>query len=69
MEILTAKEVAAMLRISYRQVYELANPRKQSGDLREDPLPHFRMNTSVRFRRQDVEEWVERLANKAPERR
>jgi predicted DNA-binding transcriptional regulator AlpA len=62
MEILTAKEVAAMLKISNRQVYELANPRNRAGDRREHPLPAFRINSTVRFRRQDVEEWVEKLA-------
>lgn len=40
-EILTAQEVAAMLRISKRQVYELA---KET----ENPIPSIRIRTSVR---------------------
>ena len=57
--ILTAEEVAAMLRISKRQVYELA---KES----ENPIPSIRMRTSVRFRQSDVDGWVDGLVkNKA----
>jgi hypothetical protein len=38
MEILTAVEVAAWLRISRWQVYELAKARTRSGDVRQNPL-------------------------------
>jgi excisionase family DNA binding protein len=58
-DILTAQEVAAILRISTRQVYELAK-----GS--ENPIPSVRMRTSVRFRRADVDGWVAGLVrNKA----
>ena len=58
-EILTASEVAAMLRISKRQVYDLA---KES----ENPIPSIRIRTSVRFRKIDVDGWVALLVqNKA----
>jgi excisionase family DNA binding protein len=58
-EILTAPEVAGMLRISKRQVYELA---KES----ENPIPSIRIRTSVRFRKSDVDGWVAGLVqNKA----
>jgi excisionase family DNA binding protein len=50
-EILTAPEVAAILKISTRQVYELA---KES----ENPIPSVRIRTSVRFRKADVDSWV-----------
>jgi excisionase family DNA binding protein len=53
-EILTAQEVAAILRISTRQVYQLAKEE-------ENPIPSVRMRTSVRFRRVDVDGWVESL--------
>jgi predicted DNA-binding transcriptional regulator AlpA len=63
-EILTAKEVAAMLKISPRQVYELA---KQS----ENPIPCFAVSgltatkrMSVRFRRVDVDGWIAGLVAK-----
>jgi excisionase family DNA binding protein len=58
-EILTATEVAAMLKISKRQVYQLA----KEG---ENPIPSVRIRTSVRFRKADVDGWVASLVkNKA----
>ncbi len=65
MEILTADEVAALLKISKRQVYELARERTQSGDVRSHPLPALRIGKSVRFRKSDVEEWIEKLIAKS----
>ncbi len=62
MEILTVDEVAAWLKISKRHVYELAQPRTQSGDLREHPLPCIRLGASVRFSKAAVEEWLQRLS-------
>ena len=53
-EILTAAEVAAMLKISTRQVYELAKEE-------QNPIPCVRIRTSVRFRKNDVEGWVAKL--------
>jgi predicted DNA-binding transcriptional regulator AlpA len=64
MEILTVAEVAAMLRISKSKVYELTQERTRSGDLRANPLPHFRIGESVRFNKQAVESWLEKLARK-----
>ena len=58
-DILTAEEVAAILRISKRQVYELAK-----GS--DNPIPSVRIRTSVRFRRADIDGWVAGLVrNKA----
>ena len=56
-EILTASEVAAMLKISKRQVYELA---KET----ENPIPCVRIRTSVRFRKSDVDGWVAGLVER-----
>ena len=64
MEILTAAEVAAMLKVSRRHVYELTNRRTLSGEIRERPLPVVRLGSSVRFRKSDVEEWIEMLVKK-----
>lgn len=64
MEILTVAELAAWLKISKRHVYELAKARTRSGDVREHPLPVLRINSSVRFRRKDIEDWIEKLASK-----
>jgi len=59
-DILTAEEVATMLKISKRQVYSLA---KQI----ENPIPAVRIRTSVRFRRADVDGWVAGLVGKKAE--
>ena len=61
MEILTVSEVAAWLRLSKSQVYELMKTHTRNGEVREHPLPSVRMGTSVRFRRKAVEEWIQRL--------
>jgi len=61
MDILTVGEIAAWLRLSKSQVYELTNPRTRGGDVRENPLPVVRMGTAVRFRRKAVEEWILKL--------
>jgi predicted DNA-binding transcriptional regulator AlpA len=64
MEILTAAEVAAWLKVSKCQVYELVKDRTRSGDVREHPLPALHIGGSVRFRKSDVENWIEKLARK-----
>ena len=56
-DILTAKEVAAMLKLSTRQVYELARDTV-------NPLPSLRIRTSVRFRRADLDGWIAGLVEK-----
>lgn len=62
MEILTVEEVAALLRVSKWHVYELAQQRTKSGDLREHPLPCIRLGKAVRFRRSDLEAWIDQRA-------
>jgi excisionase family DNA binding protein len=56
-EILTAQEVASMLRISKRQVYELAKEI-------ENPIPSIRIRTSVRFRKSDLVGWIAGLVGR-----
>jgi predicted DNA-binding transcriptional regulator AlpA len=65
MEILTTAEVAAWLKVSKRHVYEMTKQRTAAGVIRQHPLPCVRFGASVRFRRVDIEEWVERLCGKA----
>ena len=62
MEILKVEEVAALLKMSRSQIYELTKERTRSGDTRKHPLPVLRIGSSVRFRRADVEDWIEKLA-------
>jgi predicted DNA-binding transcriptional regulator AlpA len=50
------------LKVSKWQVYELAKERTLSGDLRANPLPSIRIGSLVRFRKSDVEAWIETLA-------
>ena len=66
MEILTAGEVATMLRLSKSQIYEMTKPRTRGGDVRQHPLPVLRIGGAVRFIREDVEEWIERLTTCTP---
>ncbi len=60
MEIMTIDEVAAMLRMSKRSVYEMTSGRGRAR--MKHPLPVLRINSSVRFLRKDVEAWIEKLA-------
>jgi excisionase family DNA binding protein len=64
MEILTADEVAAWLKMSRSQIYKLTQALTESGELREHPLPVLRIGTSVRFRKSDLEGWVEKLVSR-----
>jgi predicted DNA-binding transcriptional regulator AlpA len=61
MEILTVEEVAAWLKVSKWQVYELAKERTRSGEARNNPIPAVRIGSLVRFRKADVEAWIEKL--------
>ena len=49
-EIMTADELAAYLKVSRATVYSLFKRRN---------LPGFRIGTEYRFRRQDIDEWIE----------
>jgi predicted DNA-binding transcriptional regulator AlpA len=62
-EILTVTEVAALLKISKSQVYELANQKTRTGDVRKHPIPAVRIGASVRFLKADVDGWLARLVN------
>lgn len=63
-EILTAYEVAAILKISKWLVYKLAKERTRSGAVREHPLPVLRIGASVKFLRKDFDSWVAKLTTK-----
>lgn len=60
-EILTVAELAAMLKMSKGQVYEMTRVRTRKGNMHEHPLPVLRINGNVRFRKRDVEDWIEKL--------
>ena len=67
-EILTVAEVAAWLRISKGQVYDLAKPRTRTGELRKYPIPVLRIGSSVRFRKCDIDRWLQQLAESREQR-
>lgn len=60
-KLLTAAEVAEMLQVSESWVYAHANGAKPE-------LPSVRMGGTVRFREQDIEEFVEQCRTKAKRR-
>lgn len=49
-----------MLRMSKRSVYEMTSERGRAK--MKHPLPVLRINSILRFRREDVEDWIEKLA-------
>jgi predicted DNA-binding transcriptional regulator AlpA len=61
MEILTVDELALLLKMNKRQVYEMTRARTRSGAMREHPLPVFKINSNVRFLKSDIENWIEKL--------
>ncbi len=56
--ILTIKEVAALLRVAEKTAYTLA----QGGD-----LPGFKVGGQWRFRRRDIEAWIDAQTRRAAE--
>jgi len=59
-EILTVEDLAAWLKVSKRSVYEMTC---QRGQVRHDiPLPVLRLPCGMRFRRSDIEAWLQRCA-------
>jgi predicted DNA-binding transcriptional regulator AlpA len=66
MEIVTVEEVAAMLRISKSKVYELTKDRSRTGELRDNPIPVLKIGSSLRFRKSDIEAWIEKLVENRP---
>ena len=62
-EILTLDDLAAFLKMTRGQCYTLT--RKRSQLRQEHPLPVLRINGNLRFRKADVEAWLEKLAEAA----
>jgi len=54
-EILTLKEVANYLKLAEKTAYRLAA---------DDKLPGFKVGGSWRFKREDLEHWIEEKKNK-----
>lgn len=54
-QILTLKEVAAYLKLAEKTAYRLAS---------EGKLPGFKVGGSWRFKREDLEAWIDEQKNK-----
>jgi predicted DNA-binding transcriptional regulator AlpA len=59
-EILTVSDVAKLLKFSKGQVYDLTRSRARVRQTL--PIPTLRINGNLRFRRSDIEQWLNRLA-------
>jgi predicted DNA-binding transcriptional regulator AlpA len=57
-EILTLDELARILKVKRSKVYEIT--RKRFSRRRGFALLKFRVGRELRFRRKDVDEWIER---------
>ena len=55
--ILTINEVASMLRVSKKTVYEWTSARGVDR-LRHNPFPVLRIGSTIRFVREDVLAWI-----------
>ena len=66
MEILTVEELAALLKMSKKQIYTMSETRTRTGVMREHPLPALKINGNLRFRKAAIDEWLLKLeASKA----
>ncbi len=57
--ILTIDEVASLLKVSRRSVYEWTSERGRER-LKVNPFPVLRINSTIRFVREDVLAWINR---------
>jgi predicted DNA-binding transcriptional regulator AlpA len=63
LEILTVAELASMLKMNKRQVHEMTRERTRAGAMRENPIPVLKITGNVRFRKSDIEAWLEKCLN------
>jgi hypothetical protein len=63
MDILTKYQVAEILQITPDAVHELTRARSQARH--DHPIPFIKVAGKLRFRKPDVERWLDRLAGKA----
>ena len=59
-EILTVDDLAALLKMSRRQIYEMTSLRGRARHTLR--LPVLRINGNLRFRRSDIARWLDELA-------
>ena len=62
MELLTVEDLAQLLKVSPRAIYELSRNRSQVRG--KHPLPAIRIHKKMlRFRRSDIEQWLNKCAD------
>lgn len=61
--ILTLDEVAELLRMKPASVYELT--RARTREKHKHPLPVLRIGSALRFRLEDIQNWLEELSKEA----
>ena len=59
-EILTLREVAKLLKVAEKTVYTMAQ---------QNELPAFKVRGQWRFRREDINRWIDQQTEKKPPRR
>lgn len=57
-QIMTVKDVASYLKLNERTVYRMTTSAK---------IPAFKVGTSWRFKREDLEKWIEEQKNNKPQ--
>ncbi len=62
-EILTVTELASLLKMSKRQLYEMTSKRTRAKSAH--PLPLLRVNGNLRFSKTAVTEWLQKLQESA----
>jgi excisionase family DNA binding protein len=62
-EVLTVDELAALLKMNKRQIYEMTSARTRAKQ--KHPLPLVRVNGNLRFSRPAVEAWWAKLQESA----
>jgi excisionase family DNA binding protein len=58
-EILTVNELASLLKMTRRQIYEMTSARTRAKS--DHPIPVLRVNGNLRFSRTSVEAWLKEL--------
>lgn len=54
MELITAQDIAKLLKVSRQRVYELLRLKPEYGG-----IPYYEIGTSKRVRKQDFENWLQ----------
>jgi len=66
MDILTVDELAALLKMSKKQIYTMTETRTRNGTMKNHPLPVLRINGNLRFHKAAIQEWLAGLAEGRP---